>query len=100
MKDLSTTAGQIFEWKSYSKKGAMSMENKIAFYQEVKISPDSKGKNNKYAGKKGGVMGISEEDGVLYGYSIKLYDEEYLLSFDKDEVIPTGKQLTQDDFFN
>ncbi len=44
-------------------------------------------------------MGISEEDGILYGYSIKLYDEEYLLSFDKDEVIPTGKQFTQDDFY-
>jgi hypothetical protein len=48
---------------------------------------------------KRGVMGISEEDGILYGYSIKLYDEEYLLSFDKDEVIPTGKQFTQDDFY-
>ncbi|MBK0035809.1 immunity protein 31 [Erwinia sp. S43] len=73
------------------------MENKIGFYQEVKISSDCQ--NKKYAGKKGGVMGVSEEDGVLYGYSVKLYDEEYLLSFDKDEVIPTGKQLTQDDFF-
>ncbi len=28
-------------------------------------------------------MGISEEDGILYGYSIKLYDEEYLLSLIK-----------------
>lgn len=44
-------------------------------------------------------MGVSEENGVLYGYSIKLYDEEYLLSFDKDEVVATGRQLTQDDFF-
>lgn len=43
-------------------------------------------------------MGISEEDGILYGFSIKLYDKENLLSFDKNEVIPTGKQLTQDDF--
>ena len=75
------------------------MENKIDFYQEVEISPDCKEKNKKYAGKKGGVMGISEENGILYGYSIKLYDEEYLLSFDKDEVIATGKQFTQDDFY-
>lgn len=44
-------------------------------------------------------MGVSEEDGILYGYSIKLYEEEYLLSFDKDEVIPTGRQLTQVDFY-
>ncbi|MBD8216629.1 Imm31 family immunity protein [Erwinia persicina] len=75
------------------------MENKIGFYQEVEISPSCKEKNKKYAGKKGGVMGLSEEDGILYGYSIKLYDEEYLLSFDKNEVIPMGKQLTQDDFY-
>ncbi|UAN22230.1 immunity protein 31 [Enterobacter sp. JBIWA003] len=75
------------------------MENKIDFYQEVEISPDCKETNKKYAGKKGEVMGISEEDGILYGYSIKLYDEEYLLSFDKDEVIPTGKQFAQDDFY-
>lgn len=75
------------------------MENKIDFYQEVEISPNCKEKNKKYAGKKGGVMGVSEEDGILYGYSIKLYDEEYLLSFDKDEVIPTGKLLTQDDYY-
>lgn len=75
------------------------MQNKISFYQEVKISDNCKEKNKKYIGKKGGVMGVSEEDGILYGYSIKLYEEEYLLSFDKDEVIPTGRQLTQVDFY-
>lgn len=75
------------------------MENKIGFYQEITISPDCKEINKKYAGEKGGVMGVSEEDGILYGYSIKLYNEEYLLYFDKDEVIATGRQLTQDDFY-
>lgn len=44
-------------------------------------------------------MGVSEEDGILYGYSIKPYNEEYLLYFDKDEVIATGRQLTQDNFY-
>lgn len=75
------------------------MKGKIEFYQEVEIFSGCKEKNKKYAGKRGGVMGVSEENGVLYGYSIKLYDEEYLLSFDKDEVVATGRQLTQDDFF-
>lgn len=75
------------------------MGNKIGFYQEVEISTSCKEKNKIYIGKKGGVMGISEEDGILYGYSIKLYDKENLLSFDKNELIPTGKQLTQDDFY-
>lgn len=75
------------------------MQNKIGFYQEVKISDNCKEKNKKYTGKKGGIMGVSEEDGILYGYSIKLYEEDYLLYFDKDEVIPTGRQLTQVDFY-
>ncbi|HKS32332.1 MAG TPA: hypothetical protein VJS14_01260 [Enterobacteriaceae bacterium] len=80
-------------------KGGMFMGNKIGFYQEVEISSNCKEENKKYAGRKGGVMGVSEAGGILYGYSIKLYGEEYLLSFDKDEVIPTGKQFTQDDFY-
>lgn len=72
---------------------------KIDFYQEVEILPNCQSKNKKYVGKKGGVMGVSEEDGILYGYAIKLYDEEYLLSFNKDEVTETGIQLKQDDFY-
>ncbi|WP_435929261.1 hypothetical protein [Dryocola sp. BD613] len=74
-------------------------EKKIDFYQEVEILPSCNPKNKKFIGKKGGVMGVSEENGVLYGYSIKLYEEEYLLSFDKDEIVATGKQLKQDDFY-
>lgn len=75
------------------------MNSKINFYQEVEILPSNNKKNEKYVGKKGGVMGVSEEDGILYGYSVKLYDEEYLLSFDKEEVVATGKQLKQEDFY-
>jgi hypothetical protein len=72
---------------------------KINFYQEVEISPACNEKNRKYSGKRGGVMGVSEENGILYGYSIKLYDEECLLYFGKNEVIPTGKKRTQSDYY-
>ncbi|AWH88629.1 Imm31 family immunity protein [Limnobaculum parvum] len=75
------------------------MVSKINFYQEVEVLSGCNSKNKKYVGKKGGVMGVSEENGILYGYSVKLYDEEYLLSFDKDEIVATGRQLTQDDFY-
>ncbi|BEO34077.1 Uncharacterised protein [Serratia marcescens] len=44
-------------------------------------------------------MGISEENGVIYAYTIKLYEESFLLSFDIDEVVPTGKQRKQEDYF-
>lgn len=75
------------------------MDNKINFYQEIEVLPSNNQQHEKYVGRKGGVMGISEEDGILYGYAIKLYDYEYLLCFDKDEVKATGKQLEQDDFY-
>lgn len=43
--------------------------------------------------------GISEEDGVIFSYSIKIYDEDFLLSFDVDEITPTGKQGKQEDYY-
>ncbi|HCR2995118.1 MULTISPECIES: Imm31 family immunity protein [Serratia] len=75
------------------------MNAKIEFYQEVEISNPRNDRNAKYLGKKGGVMGISEENGVIYAYTIKLYEESFLLSFDIDEVAPTGKQGKQEDYF-
>ncbi|QLJ63729.1 immunity protein 31 (plasmid) [Serratia marcescens] len=75
------------------------MNIKIDFYQEVEISNPCKPQNKKYLGKKGGIMGISEENGEIYAYTIKLYDESFLLSFDIDEVVPTGKQRKQEDYY-
>lgn len=75
------------------------MHNKISFYEEVEIIPSNNKKNQKWIGKKGGVMGISEENGIIYGYSVKIYDEEFLLSFDKNEVRPTGLQRKQEDYY-
>lgn len=42
------------------------MNTKIEIYQEVQVVPNAK--NRKYVGHKGVVLGISEEDGVIYGY--------------------------------
>lgn len=41
---------------------------KVDFYQEVIIK--SSYDNKKYIGKKGVVLGISEENGIIYGYAI------------------------------
>lgn len=41
--------------------------------------------------KKGVVLGISEEDGIIYGYTILLFDIKYCIYIDKKYIIPTGK---------
>lgn len=73
------------------------MTSKINFYEEVQVVPNAK--NNKYIGFKGVVMGISEEDGILYGYAVNLYNHEYSVYFDKEDLIPTGKRFKREDFY-
>ena len=57
---------------------------KIEFYQEVKVVPEAK--KGEYVGCKGVVIGISEEDEIIYGYSVILYGKETTVYFDKDDV--------------
>jgi hypothetical protein len=70
---------------------------KIDFYQEVEVV--SNAKNKAYAGQKGVVMGISEEDGILYGYAVTIHGMETCVCFDKDEVVPTGVKFKREDFY-
>ncbi|MBF7995938.1 hypothetical protein [Rahnella laticis] len=42
------------------------MNAKIDFHQEVQVVPNAK--NRKHVGHKNFVLGISEEDGLIYGY--------------------------------
>lgn len=75
---------------------------KIDFYQEVEII-EGKDKNKttkKYIGRKGVVMGISEENGKIYGYAVTLYGKKEGMCFDHDEVIPTGTRFKEKDFYN
>lgn len=70
---------------------------RIGFYQEVQIKDDAKEK--KYRGKKGAVLGVSEEGGILYGYAVLLHGMDRLVSFDKDEVVATGVSFSREDFY-
>lgn len=47
---------------------------KINFYHEVEVKENAK--NSKYAKYKGVVLGISEEDDIIYGYTIMIHDKE------------------------
>ncbi|OAT32491.1 hypothetical protein M976_00548 [Buttiauxella ferragutiae ATCC 51602] len=73
------------------------MNMKIDFYQEVQVVPDAK--NSKYVGRKGVVLGISEEDGVIYGYAVILHDKENTVYFEKDDLVPTGVVFKREDFY-
>lgn len=70
---------------------------KIDFYQEVEIKGNAK--NSTYAKCKGVVIGISEEDDIVYGYSVVLHGKENTVYFEKDDVFPTGVVFRREDFY-
>lgn len=71
-------------------------DKKIEFYSEVMISEDFPGDHR---GKLGVIIGISEEDEILYGYSVLLHGEGYAIYLDKQYAIPTGKSFSREDFY-
>lgn len=74
----------------------MSSE-RIEFYHEVQIKDDAE--TVKYRGQKGAVVGISEEDGILYGYAVSLHGMDHCVCFDKEEVFPTGVKFSREDYY-
>lgn len=70
---------------------------KINFYQEVEVC--SGAKNSKYRGLKGAVLGISEEEGVIYGYVVLIHGESSSVYFEKGDLVATGVQFSRDDFY-
>ena len=88
---------------------------KFEFYQEVEILPNCL--YAEYIGKKGVIMGISEEDGIIYSYAVSLLDGDYEVSlldgdyevslldgetglcFSPDCLKPTGKQFKRENFY-
>ena len=73
------------------------MKNKIDFDSEVEIQTSCTHKE--YIGCKGIVVGISKEDGVIYGYGVVINGKETVSYFDKDDLKPTGKQFKREDFY-
>lgn len=73
------------------------MIDRINYYAEVEILPTTKHKQ--YIGRIGVVMGISEEDGIVSGYAVLLHNKDTIDCFDKEDVIPTGKQFKREDFY-
>lgn len=64
---------------------------KISFYEKVIIR-----KSRKFPelnGRSGVMVGISEENGVVYGYAVNVDGEEEGYYFATDEIIGTGELL-------
>ena len=73
------------------------MNSKLNFFSEVEILPTAPQKQ--FVKKKGVIIGISEEDGVLYGYGILIHGREELDFFEAQDIKPTGKQFKREDFY-
>ncbi len=75
------------------------MINTLNLYQEVEILPTAPESLQAFVGKKGVIVGISEEDGILYGYGVWVYGENEIDCFDGKDLKPTGKQFKREDFY-
>jgi len=71
---------------------------KLDFYEEVRISNDIA--DPSLRGKTGVIMGISEEDGIVYGYSVRLKDLKHSYGFSANEISPTGRKFKREDFYD
>lgn len=70
---------------------------KLDFFQEVQVRPDYP--DILYRDKKGVVLGISEAQGVVYGYAVLIHAYERTVYFYMKDLIPTGKVFLREDFY-
>jgi len=71
---------------------------KLEFYEEVRIINDID--DPSLRGKIGIIMGIIEEDDIVYGYSVRFKDMKHSYGFSVDEVSPTGRRFKREDFYD
>lgn len=70
---------------------------KLDFFQEIQLREDYP--NLIYRGKKGVVLGISEENGVVYGYAVLIHGFDETVYFCIEDLIPTGMTFLREDFY-
>jgi hypothetical protein len=59
------------------------VSERVSFFEVVRINEDSK--HSEIAGKLGHILGISEEDGIIHGYGVWIYDRQEVWSVDPNE---------------
>lgn len=70
----------------------------LSFYEKVRVTNSQKAPECN--GKTGVVLGISEEDGTVYGYGVHFSDEEEGYFFPPEELEGTGEFADPRDFYN
>ncbi|WP_392551927.1 Imm31 family immunity protein [Orbus wheelerorum] len=73
------------------------MNSRLSFFSEVEILAATAQKQLIH--QKGVIIGISEEDGVIYGYGVLIHGREGLDFFEAKDLKPTGKQFKREDFY-
>lgn len=68
---------------------------KIDFFHEVEIC----GPSHKYYGEKGVVLGVSEEDGRVFGYAVLIHGMDTTTYFEVNELKATGVVFLREDFY-
>lgn len=68
---------------------------RIDFFHEVKIC----GQSHKHSGEKGVVLGISEEDGKVFGYAVLIHGMNTTTYFEVSEIETTGVVFPREDFY-
>jgi hypothetical protein len=71
---------------------------RIAFFERVVIQNSRR--FPEMNGRTGVVLGVSEEDGHVFGYSVFLNDKVELVSFEADEVVGTGELVDRSVFYD
>lgn len=68
------------------------------FYEKVRVTNSQR--SPEYKGKTGVVLGVSEEDGKIYGYSVHFPEEEESCMFVPEELEGTGEFADSRDFYD
>ena len=64
------------------------MSDRLDFFEVVKVRDDHPEPD--IAGKLGHVLGVSEEEGILYGYGVWIYDHQQVWSVKPEEIQALG----------
>jgi hypothetical protein len=68
----------------------------IDFFAQVIVGDSYPGDKK---GRRGVVLGVSEEDGFVHGYAVLLDGESLTIYLEEKYVIPTGKCFSSGDFY-
>lgn len=71
------------------------MSSSIDFYMEVEVVDPL----SMYFGRRGGVLGISRDDGLVVGYAVVLHGMDTSVFLSSIQVVATGVRFDRSDYY-